>query len=1136
MVNARKPIASATSVNVTGSEFLNAFQRLVETTTGLNPEHSKLLLDLVTNTEAETGTAPKEAARAAILALMSCYPALKSTIAKTTLKEGPGELLALVEAARTSQNSRVSIAGSATLKSRAGSLLKYFFKNQDGSPRFLLHPEDAHHLVLVKASSDTPVSGPKPELVDPRTIVVMIALDLKSPPRREFSEKSLFQTAIADLFWVRPFPDIWFTIIHPGKPNSRNLTDVMSSIVEVANEMPQDWGAVIGVHVQQNVKELPNDVDRPEWFWLAIDYLTRKIVERNFEEYEGALPDSPNHAPIVLVTENVQRMLWHRFSFEPVGEEKANTKSEAKSPTRPVVFRAWSSISPAIVPQNVQDLVEKYTHDDTLNIEGKNKIVRIPVQFATCEQDVQDVARALIYRLEDSLAPLIHQRDVILHWQCTAERSTDLLRPVDESIGVLAGFIRRSRFKREEAQQDFDVDAVVADMLNNYVGPETCEKIAPTIKALLLGGQAETDFQEVLPHLVELLKAPPGRVRVVVECADRADELLVDLIERLGKNMPGWRDFRLYAVSSPKIWHELPPTLTKKLNVAAEKFPQDAAFLLEIAAVLGSDFRLTWLIDCWLGLNPGAPDSMRAFDAAFEACLRLGMLQFCDSLIERSGGTQFLPQLKWVGRAWQEFFRHSGGPKFPPQVIRQFAADLARIECDRSERIPVLRLKTRIFDILDLGRDRVATAPRFMADLGLLLGKRARRAGAHQEAVRRLAAALEWEKKIQPRSASAKVGLYIATELLLAKSSKQDFPSIDGLATDKYVSSVIDDLESMPPKGMDEIESHFALIRLCWSYEIWFANLARAVKLANSMQRLASYLPEQSKHLQFEASHALCVTLFAVGELSQTQEHAKRGTEYCIDTRHFVPKNPTLFGSHDGRVCCKLFIGICDLLINGLPGHQSAKEWLEKAGVFAESLGNDETKRIAKIYTALLHILLDQPAEAFAVCNSASTAAVHTQWGLMTNLLKLCSQVALGFEGNGSNLIPYLIQSFREHRTLRGIMEYETLWSTFEGVGHALQGDAMASDDAFWRVINLNRDRGEKVFVPLCYLWWARVKARGNRLDLAYERLDSGLAVAREIGSKFYEDKLLEQLQIFKSDSLRKIADDTDPDMFDQHV
>ena len=152
----------------------------------------------------------------------------------------------------------------------------------------------------------------------------------------------------------------------------------------------------------------------------------------------------------------------------------------------------------------------------------------------------------------------------------------------------------------------------VHDLIDYYLDEPRGRRIAPSLIALLVGGRAGNTFQHVLEDLVSFLGSLKGRVRVVVESSHLADELLCKLLNRLKSELPTGLDFICYAVSAPLSSFEAAP-VHECIKKWIARLSKDADYLLQIAAIFGSDFRWTWLRDCWSSLHDNSPQAHASF-------------------------------------------------------------------------------------------------------------------------------------------------------------------------------------------------------------------------------------------------------------------------------------------------------------------------------------------------------------------------------------------------------------------------------------------------------------------------------------------------------------------------------------------
>ena len=113
-----------------------------------------------------------------------------------------------------------------------------------------------------------------------------------------------------------------------------------------------------------------------------------------------------------------------------------------------------------------------------------------------------------------------------------------------------------------------------------------------------------------------------------------------------------------------------------------------------------------------------------------------------------------------------------------------------------------------------------------------------------------------------------------------------------------------------------------------------------------------------------------------------------------------------------------------------------------------------------------------------------------------------------------------LLQGMQDCRCAWSVDEYDTLWSTFEGVALWMKAGSQAADTAFQRAINLCDKREERIFMPLCYLWWGRVAAAENRFAAANDRWAKGEQIATDMGATLFVTQIREARQSVTPDQV----------------
>lgn len=151
--------------------------------------------------------------------------------------------------------------------------------------------------------------------------------------------------------------------------------------------------------------------------------------------------------------------------------------------------------------------------------------------------------------------------------------------------------------------------------------------------------------------------------------------------------------------------------------------------------------------------------------------------------------------------------------------------------------------------------------------------------------------------------------------------------------------------------------------------------------------------------------------------------------------------------------------------------------------------------------------------EAMQLCIACAFGEARTQWELLMSLLFDCSHIAKVFVNDSQLVAPESLTSISNHRAQWGVSEYDTLWSTFEGVAYWLIGDFKHSESAFQRAVDISQSQGERVFLPLTYLWWARTAVRGGDCTTAKERFIRGAEIAKGMGAVFVEHMICEECE-----------------------
>lgn len=854
---------------------------------------------------------------------------------------------------------------------------------------------------------------------------------------------------------------------------------------EFASDLPIN--SVVALHIAP----LRRECDAPS-IYTATD-----ISRLKFDEYADALrcKEAPQ-PPIILVSSSAYELLRHRFTFEPVGERSGAP-----------VYRLWAEMQLADSESSSKVRDAAYSC---------KRFVDLPVEGPNAEQAVQDQARSLVNLLAEEDEP-----GIVLHWQCTHDRRTDILRPIDESLGHLLGMTFRTEFKGGSAagSQPVDFQKRVRSFLEGWVGAEQCEQHSRVLISLLAGGDDREDFENVVPAISALLMnlALSQKVRVVIEATAEPDELVLKLRDFLRDDLPRNANIQLFHVWCSSSSPECPPTVGDRTN-------DDTSLLLQIAAVLGTDFQLAWLESCWKTIakeNHG--DLQNRFDRALDESLLRGSLQFCDSLVTQildarktEAQYQSIRQVKWVNRS----NHNSIDADFQHQVVAAFWDSFRSTTSQEPPSVSSLRLKARTFDILNSSINfaelRKRVDPIFMAELALCLGHRARAAGAPVEARDRLHRGIAWWKLAteQQRKSHYHIGRNLAQASLELWSEDRSGEKAEDDPGFALADECLSDIPHDDLCDSNSARIWFSLARSAWSIQNWSGPLTEAERHAKTMYSIAEHIKGGT---QLEAWHALAVTQFAQGNLNECKSSARDGVDYCRTTAHLRSNDEHIFGSHDGRACCKALAGLCDIIKTG----RDTDKLVEEAVTFAKNLGNKETYRVACGYKAMSELILGRFKEAMDTCGASEHSGTSQRprdlptsqrWEVFTELLSVCAAIAervMSRAASGGNDLASKIESLRTKWRVR---EYDSLWLTFEALALWIDPKgATEFDEKFHKSTEIAKTRGETVFLPLTYLWWARVKARSNKLDEAAQHIHDGLDCAAQIGSTFWAEQLIEE-------------------------
>lgn len=924
---------------------------------------------------------------------------------------------------------------------------------------------------------------------------------------------------------VRCNPFLWAAAVDSEKVLIDVLDETLRKICSVVDDFTADrlprtkeGRVIVALHLLRSI-ELIDEPGDTTGIWPESVSIASRLSQGEFRDYDLAFTDTKSEKrsviedlpSCVLVTGDVQHLLRNRYSFEPVGEFITAAGQEAAR--EDIIFRIWSRIlSTDNVSQEVA-VQARLLIGETLN--ETNRVARFPVGS---DVSGQGASQFFIQEL-DRQAP----DALILHWQCTELRKTDLLTPVAESLRPLISLNRRSRFHRTQEDMCFDPLKAIADWVNDQMGQiESRDTSVACLTSLLVGSSDDKAFEKVVPRLFDFFTMIKQPLRIVVENGHHADELMTRLIAMFGNSLPKQANVRLFVL-------EVPQEQSGKLSGPAIEQPsairsashqrqlpvEEQRYLLSIAAVLGWDFPLSWLRNCWMNLTNRPVAEFREY---FDALLRAGILQHCGMLTDIEDPSRRYREVKWGPvDAFHEFQRNLDERDIAA-VVAVFSKVLHEKHLGKpGEPVNLLqkiRCKIRVFRILQIQPAKIIQAQLVMARAWLLVGNRAFCAGATGEAMRRLICARTWASHIKAARSSeeSKLSIEIATSLMRARIERREF-SLENHDVEKDVEYSRQIQQELGDSPFGWSEEFFALDRAIWAHAIWFSKLSLAEVSARQMHNGAQ--TAKRLDLQFEGDHALAVTLFSMGKLQECFDHAAHGRGFCISLPKFKPDSNQshLFGNHDGRVCCKLFVALCRLIAPGVSGGPDeelpAIDDLAKALKFAAGQTDPLTLRIANSYGGLFHLLDLNFDQALELCDDCTNPDVDSPWTTFTALIADCARIGMALGGRLKNdTIEALLEKIQHDRTQWGVNEYDCLWLTYQGVAHELAAEPSQAIESLMSAVNLAISRGERVFLPEIYRYLAWVQRRHGDEKACRETLENGLTEARTMGAMLFNGRL----------------------------
>ena len=198
--------------------------------------------------------------------------------------------------------------------------------------------------------------------------------------------------------------------------------------------------------------------------------------------------------------------------------------------------------------------------------------------------------------------------------------------------------------------------------------------------------------------------------------------------------------------------------------------------------------------------------------------------------------------------------------------------------------------------------------------------------------------------------------------------------------------------------------------------------------------------------------------LVKVSELGSAQ----KGIACCEYTRSTHLDVGELHGTHDGRVCCKMYSGLAMQAL-GQPG---ASEWITKALEFSANK-DPNTKTLGRAYSRLYYLMdgdLDAASsQQLSVCDPGASRT----WNQFFSLTQQCMEIAIHLKGE--ERLRDNVQKLNTELQFLRTMDFSSLWSAFLALANWRLGESEYALDSLTRSIVDAVDRKELAYLPFCH-------------------------------------------------------------------